>query len=258
MKIALITLLLPPGLIIALCLAALYCFKSMPRRAYVLLLAAIILGWVFTSSAMGRVLSITLISQVAGPTTVAPDEADLIVVLTGGMDYAGEIGWLPKQESYRRGIIAYELQERVDSRVPVLISGGRTAGARYPSEALVLQRYFDRHQARLTPTLLEESAQNTYESALQVASIAQGRNAKRIFLVTSEVHMLRSLAAFRGRGMDPVPFPVITLPRGPLGLRDILPSWEGAELNAKALYEVYGLIGYTLGGKISVGDIFYK
>ena len=70
--------------------------------------------------------------------------------------------------------------------------------------------------------------------------------------------MLRALAVFRGRGMDPIPFPVLSIPRGPLKLKDFMPTVQGVELTSKALYEVYGILEYILGDKASWDDVMYR
>jgi uncharacterized SAM-binding protein YcdF (DUF218 family) len=254
----LLFLVLFPGVVFLLLAVGLwFLWRQKLRHVWVFLIAAFIVGWVGCTQAFGRALSTLLLSQVEGP--VLPDlrATDLIIVLTGGAIYTGDTGWLPTQESYRRAMIAYELQSRVGSRVPVLMSGGHTSGIRYPSEATVLKNFFDRRNAQLTPTLIEESSTNTYESSLQVAAIARKRQADTVFLVTSEVHMLRALAAFRARGVDAVPFPTIMLPRGNLGLQGVLPTWQGARLTTRALYEIYGIVGYLLTGKISFNDLTY-
>lgn len=258
MKLAITSFLLPPGIALVLTAVACYLlFRKRIAKGKWLLLVALLMGWSFSTEALGRFLSVALIAQVDGPTIASKKDVDLILVLTGGMTYAGDIGWLPTQESYRRLAVGYQLQERIDSRVPVLISGGKTAGVRHPSEAEIVYRHFDQHRAQITPTLFEDSSLNTYESALQCASIVRERSADAVVLVTSEVHMLRSLATFRSRGIDAIPFPVLTLPRGPFGVSDFLPSWRGVMLNAKAMYEIYGLLEYVLAGKVHINDVFY-
>lgn len=257
MKLLVTSFLLPPGITILLLLIGIYFLYKKRKSAKTILLFTLIVGWVSSTSAFGRLVSTTLISQISGPAFVDTQDTDMIIVLTGGMDYAGDIGWLPKMESHRRASVAYELQTQIGSRIPILFSGGKTEGLFNPSEAEVIRAQFDRQRAQLTPTLLEESSTNTYESAIQCASIINQRMARKVFLVTSEVHMLRALAVFRGRGMDPIPFPVLSLPRGPLKLKDFMPTAQGVELTSKAFYEIYGIIEYILGGKAAWDDVIY-
>lgn len=259
MKLLASTLLMPPGLGIVLCLLALYFIrkKSLSLGKFVMFFA-IVVAWIFSTEAMGRFLSVSLISQIESREDIQPDNVDAIVVLTGGMTYAGKVGWLPRSESYLRGAVAFELQNRVGSRVPIVISGGKTQGLKNPSEAEVLQRQFDKERAQITPVLREETSTNTYENALQTTAMLQNREIDRIFLVTSETHMLRALASFRGRGIDPMPIPVFTLDRRPLTMADYLPSWKGVETTAKAMYEILGIVNYVVAGYIRWDDVFYS
>ncbi|MFZ2620387.1 MAG: YdcF family protein [Alphaproteobacteria bacterium] len=258
MKLLITTLLMPPGFALVLLAVGMYfLYRRKVRRAWVTLALALVLGWVGATQVFGRFVSMFLVAQIHGSMVGSPEEMDLIVVLTAGSMYTGETGWLPKPETYRRVSVAYELQSRIGSRIPVLISGGHLDGLKYPSEAYVAREYFDRRNAQLVPTIIEESGLNTYESALQVAAIAQKRSADQMFLVTSEVHMPRALATYRARGIDAVPFPVVTLPRGSLGIKGFLPTYEGAELTTSALYELYGLTLYLATGKISWSDLTY-
>ncbi len=180
-----------------------------------------------------------------------PEDAEIVVVLTGGMRYSGkEIGWMPEVESYQRLMAGLEVHRKMNSRTPILISGGKTAGTHYPSEAAVLKATYDKENARILPFILEEVSTNTYENALQSAHIISSRALSRVLLVTSEEHMLRSLAAFRGRGIDPLPLRVYTMDRGPLTLRGYLPTFKGVKTNAKALYEIYGMASYLIADHI--------
>lgn len=259
MKLFMTAFLLPPGLALVLALLTLYFFKKNSSKTLVFLLLTIFVSWTFSTMAFGRLLSTLLIAQVEAPKSVVSYDSDLIVALTGGMYYGGQdVGWLPIQESYRRVSVAFEVQNIVGIRTPVLITGGKTKGIEHPSEAGTAYAYFDKHRAQITPVLLEESASNTYENALQSAAMAQQRGSERVLLVTSEVHMPRALATFRGRGLNAVPYSVVTIPRGPLSLVDFLPSWQGVEISAKALYEILGITEYVLMGRIKLGDLVYN
>ena len=249
-------LLTPPGIGVWLCIVALYMGVKSKKSMWRWVVVATVLGWGLATPAMGRVLSTMLISQVVSPKHILPQEADLIVVLAGGMEYTGGTGWLPTKASYQRAMVAYQVQERISSRIPIVISGGKTQGVQYPSEAAVINNLVTT-KAQITPTILEETALNTFESAQEVARIAQTRNASTLLLVTSDIHMLRALAAFRARGLDPAPIPVFTINRGALAFADFLPSVKGAYEVHQALYEVLGLIYYKLAGYIKVSDIFY-
>lgn len=251
-------LFMPPGLFIFPGLIALYYFHRSPKTSRRWLLFCVLLAWVLSTPAFARLLSTSVISQITAPSNFAPQEADLIVVLTGGMNYVGDMGWLPSKASYQRAMVAYEIQERIGSRIPIVISGGKTQGVQYPSEAEVVNSLINRNKVQITPTILEETSLNTYENAKEVARLANDRNANNILLVTSDLHMLRALASFRARGIDPAPIPVFTIKRGALRLADFLPKVSGMVEVHRGLYEILGIIHYMLVGHIKSDDVFYN
>lgn len=262
MKLLITTLLLPLGLVLAMLVTAGAVLwrnrynRTVPQAAFIWLFAGIAALAVFSMPVVGRSLGLMLVSQVQGRAPMMPDAADVIVVLTGNMFNAGPIGWLPTAASVQRLAVAYELQGILGSRVPVIISGGHTAGVKNPSEARVLADFFARGSSQILPTELEESSTDTYENAMQLASILSKRQVRNVFLVTSDTHMLRALATFRARGIDPVPFPAMSLPAGQ-GVEDFLPSVAGLAQSTAVVYEMYGLVSYLVSGKISLADTFY-
>lgn len=248
----------PPGLAIWPGFVALYYFRKKPKASRRWLIATLLLAWFLATPAFARLVSTSIISQVEAPAHINQEEADLIVVLTGGMNYVGNMGWLPSKASYQRAMVAYQVQARVGSRVPIVISGGKTEGVQYPSEAEVVSKLINSKKVQITPTILEETSLNTYESAQEVARIASSRNANTILLVTSDLHMLRALSAFRARGLDPAPIPVFTIKRGALGFTDFLPKISGLQEVHRGLYEIMGVIYYSLAGYTKPADIFYS
>ncbi|MCP5405769.1 MAG: YdcF family protein [Pseudomonadaceae bacterium] len=259
MKVMLLSLMLPLGVVLVLLATALYlAWGHRPRigRVRGVVLAALVILYVGATPLAGRTLGTAWASLADGRMLNAPTDAHAVVVLTGNMFNAGAVGWLPSRESYRRVAVAYELQRLVNLRMPVIISGGYTHGVKAPSEAAVVAQFFANNRPEITPTELEESSTNTYESAMQLAPVLAKREARNVFLVTSDVHMPRALATFRARGVDAVPFPAMSLP-GALGYKALLPSVSGLALTSDVLYEVYGTLAYLLGGRIGWSDIFY-
>ena len=259
MKMIFTTLFLPLGVTLLLLGGALlaargYTFSK--RRVMGLVVAALAVLYVFSTPAMGRALGMALAGMVEGR-EVNPAEAHGIVVLTGGMVNAGPVGWLPSKESYQRLAVGYELQRLLGGRIPVIVSGGYTRGVQAPSEARTTADFFAATRAQITPTELEEASTDTYESAMQLAPVLAKREAINVFLVTSDVHMLRALATYRARGVDAVPFPALTVLDADMGVRGLLPSPEGLAMTSDALYEIYGLVAYLVSGRIGWSDVFY-
>ncbi len=216
-----------------------------------------LLTYVTATPWFGLLLTDMLSSQVEGRVLEDPQDADAIVVLTGGMLNAGPVGWIPKADGIHRLAVGYELQRMINLRLPVIVSGGHTKGGQNPSEANVTASFFARQRTEVTPTELEEVSTDTYESAMQLAPVLAKRGVRNVLLVTGEPHMLRALATFRARGIDAIPAPALSLPVD-LGARMYLPSAYGIGVTSDALYEIFGLIGYLIGGKISLSDLTYE
>ena len=181
--------------------------------------------------------------------------ADLIIVPTGGMHHVGGAGWQPSRHTYLRTAAAYQLQAQLGGRVPLLLTGGRTMGAAFPSEAAVAQQGFEQGRAEITPVLLEENSLNIFENAVEVARLITERGVQQPVLVVSEEHLWRTLATFRARGINPIPYPVATLERGRLSLLDFLPSAHGLHQNTTALHEMLKLLGGWVKGDLRWYDM---
>lgn len=258
MKLIITTLMLPLGLALVLVAAVFYALVARnQRRAMVLAGLAFVVLYALSTPLVGRTMANGLLGMVEGRDLREGEQFDAIVVLTGGMVNAGPVGWIPSESSHRRLAVAYEAQRIINLRLPVIVSGGHTAGVKAPSEAAVAAGFFARHRPEITPTELEEASTDTYESAMQLAPVLSKRAARNVMLVTDDVHMLRALATYRARGVDAIPFPVLSLPTA-MGIRDVLPSAQGLKLSSDALYEAYGLLAYLVSGRVGWGDVFYK
>lgn len=264
MKVLFTTLFLPIGLIILGQLAVLIwawrkstSVYGVPRWWLGGLGAVLVGSYIMCTPWFGLALTHALMDHVQARELDDPGKVDAIVVLTAGIYNAGPVGWLPRTEGVQRLAVAYELQRMINLRIPVIVSGGYNNGVQNPSEAAATAMFFAHQRTEVTPTELEEVSTDTYESALQLAPILAKRGAKNIILVTSASHMLRALAAFRARGIDAIPVPVLNVPYG-LGVRMALPSLTGLTLSTYALYEMYALAGYLITGKISFTDLTYS
>ena len=84
---------------------------------------------------------------------------------------------------------------------------------------------------------LETQATDTLTNATYTAAILEPRKVRRIVLVTSALHMRRSVAAFARAGLEVVPAPVDYM--GAEGWR-LLPSSPTLHRSARAIHEVLG------------------
>ncbi len=106
---------------------------------------------------------------------------------------------------------------------------------------------------------LEPDSRNTYEDAQYSAKILKEKGISRIILVTSALHMPRSVALFEKQGLQVIPAPtdfVVTqrgwdnLTKTNLAghLYNLLPSAENLSITSRALKEYLGILVYGIKG----------
>ena len=133
--------------------------------------------------------------------------ADAIVVL-GGHTANNRANWFesldgaPTRTRIQRGLELYEAQ-----RAPLIVVSG-AALDRGTSEAQLMARYLRQHDVPEEAIMLEQNSFTTKENALFSAELLQSKNIERILLVTSALHMPRSMAAFEKEGLELIAAPV--------------------------------------------------
>jgi uncharacterized SAM-binding protein YcdF (DUF218 family) len=173
-----------------------------------------------------------------------PPGIEAIVVLAGD-EPDGVAAWrggLALGESGERVVALAALALRYPD-LPVAFSG-----ARRPVAVFETLRAFGLPPDRI---LTDIAAQRTADSALNLRPLLAP--ARRILLVTSAMHMPRSMATFRAAGWQPVAWPVdfrtglVTVPAG-------LPArfTHQLALLGDALHEWIGLVAYRVAGRTDV------
>lgn len=184
--------------------------------------------------------------------------ADAIVVLGGGTDSAvPPRPWVELHQEGDRVIYAGKLYR--DGKAPkVILSGGRVNWRpRSASEAEDMATILETMGVPRSAMLLEPDSLNTRENAVNVQKILQTQGIQRILLVTSAMHMPRSLMIFRKLGIDPIPAPtdftVLQLDPAAQGttqatILDALPDADNMRRTTRALKEYVGILVYRLRG----------
>jgi uncharacterized SAM-binding protein YcdF (DUF218 family) len=90
----------------------------------------------------------------------------------------------------------------------------------------------------------EVQSLTTREQALFLSRLLADRHISRLVLVTSAVHMPRSLAVFRASGLDPVPSASDLAEDLDLSLSTLVPNRDSLNLSDAALYEYAALAYY--------------
>ncbi|OGL62734.1 MAG: hypothetical protein A3J27_14300 [Candidatus Tectomicrobia bacterium RIFCSPLOWO2_12_FULL_69_37] len=127
----------------------------------------------------------------------------------------------------------------------LILSGGSTSGP--PSEAETMADVARHLGVNPSLIVLEPETLDT-ESQARAAPRFVGKD--RFILVTSAVHMPRSIALFRGQGLRPIPAPTdhSVVPRASLGPRDFFPSTAALGGSETVVYERVGYLWAWLRG----------
>ncbi len=104
----------------------------------------------------------------------------------------------------------------------------------------------------------EPDSLNTYQNAVNVKKILQARNIRRVLLVTSAMHMPRSLKIFQRQGIEAIPAPTdFLVSQGDMqelgsspkaAILNLLPDSDNLDKFTRALKEYVGYFIYSLRG----------
>ncbi|MBS0582362.1 MAG: YdcF family protein [Proteobacteria bacterium] len=171
---------------------------------------------------------------------------DTIVVLAGGMvseprdvqDFAA-LG----AASARRVFAAVERHEAMPAKAFAVVGDGDYA----IPESEIMAELAVRLGVPRAVVRTETRSLTTWQNAVNAAALTPPL-ARRIWLVTSAVHMSRALYAFRAAGFEPCAWPAQSQYRAPEGPPTyLLPDGSAASKAEDAIHEIVGEIVYRLG-----------
>jgi uncharacterized SAM-binding protein YcdF (DUF218 family) len=251
-------LIYPLGLACVLLVVALVALKRRPRWAAGAIALAVVLLLVSSNTwvATGVVRSL----EWRYPDTVDLPAAEAIVVLGGSIKpQLPPRPWIEVAEEGDRVLHGARLY--LAGKAPLLVlSGGRITWGQSQgrSEAEDMAELALALGVPATAVLIEPDSLNTFENAANTKALLAQRNIDRILLVTSAMHMPRSLAIFKKQGFSVTPAPtdfhVVNDPLDP-GVT----TWQGKTLSlmpqadhlyylTRALKEYIGIVIYWLKG----------
>ncbi|MDD0973245.1 YdcF family protein [Pseudomonas fontis] len=242
-------LLMPPGVLFLLLLAAWWLRNSWPRTARLcfatglggLLLMSLPVVVEQSARALESVPALQMDQWAA-----LAGQADAIVVLGAGRE-RGDPAWgavdQPTGTALER--MRYAAQLAKASGLPLLTSGGLHYGSP-PSEARLMADSL-RRDFGVEVRWLEEQSHTTWENATFSAAMLLPEGKKRVVVVTQAWHMPRSVWSFEQAGFSVVPAPVGFLGKDhgrPFGgwMPENKALWQSGQL----LNEITGLVGYRL------------
>lgn len=176
----------------------------------------------------------------------AVEPYDAIVVLTGGMIPARGMIPFPTIDEYmfRRLDEAWRLY-RIRPK-PIIVSGGHANPFTQPmNENQIARDYLMLWGVPKTDVVAEPNSRDTFESAIEVQKILRQRGWTRYLLVTSAVHMPRSMLAFKSNAPEPIPAPGdFSIGEFHRTLLDFFPNEGIARKIYISLHEYIGLANY--------------
>lgn len=135
----------------------------------------------------------------------------------------------------------------------IISSGGAAGGFETEPSAAAMRTALMALGVPSDRIVLEATSRDTHDEAVLVAPMLRALNAQHVVLVTSEIHMRRSIATFRTAGIEAVP----AIARDPLNvesrIKSFIPTTEGLRFSSFVAHEYIGLVYYWLRGWISLG-----
>lgn len=241
----------PVGLVTILLIFGLVAMVRLRRRtAITAISAAVVILYISSIPIMAQALVRSLEYQNL-PQALPVVEA--IVVLGGGTkSQTYPRSWVEVAEAGDR--ILYGSRLWLQKKAPFLVlSGGRTSllgeGGRAESEDMA--EIAEALGVNRISILQDPDSFNTYENAVNVQKILKLEKLNKILLVTSAIHMPRSLAIFKKLGVEaiaaPTDFNAIQNSEPP-NIFAFLPDADALKSATNALKEYLGIFTYRLNG----------
>jgi uncharacterized SAM-binding protein YcdF (DUF218 family) len=233
---------MPPTVLIVVCLAAALLALRCRRAGIALMLGGSVLLYLSSLPALSGLLMRRIEAEI--PRGPDPRPAQAIVILGGdlnvgsGAEVPDTLGPLTLQR------LAYAARLYRLVGLPVAVSGGRIGGSAAPLGALMREAL--RQDFGVPVAWSEERSQTTYENALLTARLLKPANITSVFVVTQAWHMPRALWSFEHVGLHAIAWPTPRLAERPPAVSDLLPSAGAFAQTFVALHEMLGLAYYRL------------
>jgi uncharacterized SAM-binding protein YcdF (DUF218 family) len=243
----------PLGFSILLILIGLL-FVRKARTLKKLILISMLILWTFSTAPVSQALARSLEWRYDYP-EVIPD-ADLIIVLGGGTEPAiAPRSFVEVNSAGDRVLAAAHLYQQGKADT-ILLSGGNidwlSNGDSTPADQMAA--LLSMMGVPESAMILETKSRNTYENAEFAKAVLAEEGFETILLVTSAMHMPRSMMLFENAGIEvlpiPVDFSVVTDQSENVSTLDLiiglLPSAGHLSMSNNAIKEYIGIAVYSL------------
>ncbi|AFL73947.1 YdcF family protein [Thiocystis violascens] len=242
------SLLLPPGILIVMLIAAFFLVRGVLGR--LLLFTAVTVLTLMSLSPVGTRLMEPLerYSALGTPATPFPSTAQAIVILsagrvTGAPEYGGDT---LDDASLRR--VRYGAKVARTTGLPLYVTGGAQPGEYPPMGVLMANLLREDYGAVVAG--VESESRTSWENAAYTAPLLSRDGIAHILLVSDAWHLPRAVEAFESAGLTVTPAPT-AFAHHPgweteLTLRDWLPSASAFKLSYLAIHEHLGRVWYQI------------
>jgi uncharacterized SAM-binding protein YcdF (DUF218 family) len=200
-----------------------------------------LMTWILSTAPLANELAGSLEAQFQ-----IPDyrQGDVIILLGGGIvDNVPDISGIgqPGDNALARLVTAVRLQKRLG--VPIIVSGGK-GYENIGAEAPILKRFLLDLGVSQKMVIIEDRSKDTRENARYSKEICDRHGFIHPVVVTSAIHLRRSVMNFKNVGLDVIAFPApyAVMPNRPYFWRDFLPSAANLFIATAALHEYLGIV----------------
>ena len=223
--------------------------KSTPKLGWFLVFSGLLVLYFFSINPVSRLLVYSLESRYRLPCDEVLATLDVVIVLGGGMRASGGFREYPEMGpiTYSRLVNGVNIFKRSGAKTLILSGGGpiRTT----ESEGAVMKALAIEMGVPDSQIITETKTHNTMEQAVELAELLSATKAKRIGLVTSALHMMRSERTFKGRFGDdtivPIPVNYLYVPLE-CKITSIIPSASELVTSTAAVHEWIGMAWYPI------------
>lgn len=253
-------LIYPAGLMAVLLIASLVLRKKRRWQTTLTLIALAVL-WLAGSRWVAQPLARSLEWQYLPPASLTADQ--VVVVLGGSTEPADYPRTQVEVNSAGDRVLAAVVLYRTGTAKHILLSGGSIdwLQERGTTPADEMKNMMQALGVPQNVLWIQPQSQNTYEDALYSCEMLKDNGVQRAVLVTSAMHMPRSVALFAKQGCDVIPYPVdytiteagwhaLWHPDWQTVVINLLPSSSSLALTTNVMKEYIGYLVYLLQGWI--------
>ena len=239
----------PFVIIVVLAVVAIWWWRRPSARAPWRLLVAYVVTLYFVSTPLGANLLVAGLARGATSIETAQDArgAEAIVVLGGGVQTVaarGEILAQLQSTPSLRILEAMRLYKLLHPRVVIVSGGIADARTELRPEAEQMANALALAGIPADRITIDSEAKTTHDHPRTVGPLLDARHVRRFVIITSPMHMRRSLGVFRAQGFDPVGSASVLQSEQLASRPLLLPNDDSVLLSNQALYEYAARIMY--------------